>query len=174
MATPTEPTPPSKEELMARLQDLHGRAVELRDRANAQAKAQQGGLKWGRILFLFGAPLAAGIGVGKATGSTLYGALAGIAVMVVVIIVLSKLSPTPASLKPGTRAWEAKMTAGLLENIIAQRRSEQAAAAGNQRDKLGREIAFLEEQLAENNRVWAAEDASPGKGYVGFKPYEGK
>ena len=33
--------------------------------------------------------------------------------------------------------------------------------------------AILKQQLAENQAVWAAQDPSPGKGYVGFTPYNG-
>lgn len=155
---------------MARLQDLHGRAVELRDRANAQANASSG-LKWGRIALLFGLPIAAGVLTTKAIDSILLGIVAGLAIFIAIIVVLSRNAP--ASTRPGTRAWEAKLTAELLERVIAQRTQEKLELNDpRKRDRAERELAFLTKQFDDNVAVWRAEDPSPGKGYVGFEPYQ--
>ena len=169
---PSSKEPPSKEELMARLQDLHARAVDLRDRAEAQARAQRPGPKWGLIALLFGLPIAAGVLATMALDSILLGVLAGVVVFVALVVMLSRNAP--ASTRPGTRAWEARLTAELLDRVIAQRTEEQAATQNEQkRARFDREIAFLEEQRAENHAIWASEDPAPGKGYVGFTPYSG-
>jgi len=175
MSTPDTP-PPSKEELIARLQDLKGKAEALQARAEQQARAQraQSGPKWGRILALFGGPIVVGVLAGKALGSIGLGIGAGIASFIVIIVLVAKLTPRIPSLTPGTAAWEAKMNAGLLENVIAQRTGERDRETdANKRSKKDRELAFLKEQLDQARATWAAEDPSPGRGYVGFKPYDG-
>src|SRR5262245_22960464 len=150
----TEQPPPTKEELMARLQDLHAKAVDLRDRANAQTR--KSGPRWGMIALVFGLPVAAGVLVSMALQSILFGVLAGVALLVVLVMVLSKNAP--ASTKPGTRAWEAKLTAELLDRVIVQRTAEQMQTQHtNKRARFDREIAFLKQQLDENQAVWAAE-----------------
>jgi hypothetical protein len=170
---PTEP--PSKEELMARLQDLQVKATALRDRANAQAKAQRTGPKWGVIAIVFGVPLVATIAAYKALDSVLLGIVVGFVAFIAVVAVMLKITPKTPSLTPGTAAWEAKMNAGLLETVIAQRVSERDRETDDgKRAKKDRELAFLKEQLAQAHATWASEDASPGRGYVGFKPYDGE
>ena len=155
---------------MARLQDLHTRAVDASERAKALSRGS--GPRWGMIVLVFGLPIAAGIGVAMVLHSILFGVLASVAAVVVLVVLLSRNGP--ASTKPGTRAWEAKLTAELLDRVIVQRTAEQMQTNDtNKRARLDREIAFLKEQLAENHAVWAAQDPSPGKGYVGFTPYSG-
>jgi len=155
---------------MARLQDLHAKAVDLRDRANAQARGS--GPKWGMIALVFGLPIVAGVLANLVLHSILLSILIAVAVLVVLVMVLSKNAP--ASTRPGTRAWEAKLTAELLDRVIVQRTAEQMEMQhAPKRERLDREIAFLKQQLAENQAVWASQDPSPGKGYVGFTPYDG-
>ena len=80
----------------------------------------------------------------------------------------------PAGMRPGTRAWEAKMNVDLLERVIAQRHVEkQQTQDADKRARLDREIAHLTTQLADNTVIWQSGDASPGKGYVGFDAYNG-
>jgi hypothetical protein len=169
----TEPQkePPTKEELMARLQDLHGRAVELRDRANAQARAQSG-VKWGRVLLIFGLPIGAAVGVYLGTHSILFTVLGFLAGFIAIVMIASRNAP--AGTRPGTRAWEAKMNVDLLERVIAQRHVEkQQTQDPAKRARFDREIAHLTTQLADNTVIWQSGDASPGKGYVGFDAYNG-
>lgn len=68
----------------------------------------------------------------------------------------------------GTRAWEADQTAQLIERAIADRRRELASATGERRARLEVELAALEPQLAEQRRIAASGDASPGRGRIGF------
>jgi hypothetical protein len=74
-----------------------------------------------------------------------------------------------AGLRVGTRAWEASMTLDPLTKCIASRRQELAQATDPARkDRLTRELAFLEKQVPELNAIVAANDGSPGRGYIGF------
>jgi hypothetical protein len=156
---------------MARLQDLHGRAVELRDRANAQAQARSGP-RWGMIALLLGMPIAAGVLTNMALDSIVLAIVAAIAVLVLIVVVISKNAP--ASTRPGTRAWEAKLTAELLGRVIEQRSQEKTQLQDpRKRDRAERELEFLTKQLGENVAIWHSEDPAPGKGYVGFDPYQG-
>jgi hypothetical protein len=135
---------------------------------------KKNGPKWGLIAIILGAPIAAGIGGAKVLDSTGLGVVVGIVAFVVIVAVLIKTSPKVPSMTPRTAAWEAKMNAGLLEKVIAQRLAERDrepdAAKRGRRD---REVEFLKEQLEQAIATWAAEDPSPGRGYVGFKPYDG-
>jgi putative ABC transport system permease protein len=98
----------------------------------------------------------------------LLGILISVGVLIAIVAFLAKTAPSVASHKPGTRAWEAKLTAELLDRVIAQRKVEQASIGdARKRERMDREIKFLQVQLIDNMAVWAAEDASPGKGYVG-------
>ena len=160
--------PATREELIARLENLDARAKAL------QAQMQPSGIRWGRVFLLFGLPIGAGIATGYGTHSILLGIGAGIVAFIVAIAIAAKLSPTPAHMKPGTRAWEARMTADLLDRTIAQRsQQKQQAADAGQREHLDREIEFLAKQRADNTAIWQSGDASPGKGYIGFEPYNG-
>lgn len=71
--------------------------------------------------------------------------------------------------KPGTRAWEAQLTMDPLVKTIASRKAEAAGEASDRKkDRLAREIAFLERQIPELQAIIDAKDASPGRGYIGF------
>ena len=86
-------------------------------------------------------------------------------------------SPSPAKpsnpglyeFPPGTRACEAAMVMPALEGAIRSRRDQLAGADELRRFKLEEQIAFLEAQLETNRATMAANDLSPGKGYVGFE-----
>ena len=162
--------PPTEEQLLARLENLHGQAVELRDRAAARGAGR--GLRWGVIFFLIGLPIGVGVAITFAANSILWGVLAGVATFVLVVAILMRNSP--ASLQPGTRAWEAKLTAELLDRVISSRLAEREATHDPEgRARLEREIAFLRGQRGQHALVWASEDPSPGKGEISYKPYDG-
>ena len=160
--------PATREELIARLENLDARAKAV------QAQLQPSGIKWGRVLFLLGVPIGAGIAIGYATHSILFGIVGGVGAVIAVGVLASKLWPTPAHMKMGTRAWEAKLTADLLVRTIEQRRQQkQLAADPAKREYLEREISFLCKQVDTNTAIYLSGDASPGKGHVGFDPYDG-
>lgn len=163
----TQTTPPTREELIARVQDLDARAKNLQ----ARLQPKPAGVRWGRLLLLFGVPIAAGFIGHSVTHSVLLAILAAIVVFVVVIAIAAKMTPLPAHMKPGTRAWEAKLTTDVLIRTIEQRTFAKQAADGAKRERLEREIAFLSKQVDENTAIWMSGDVSPGKGYVGFTPY---
>lgn len=166
----TDSTPPTREELIAKYKDLQGQAEALQ--AKLATQARQGGVKWGRTLLMFGMPVAAGVVIGLVTHSVLFGILGGIGAFVVMIVVAIKMTPPGPGI--GSRAWEAKLTAELLVRVIDQRTTEKLQThAELKRDRLEREIAFLNKQLVENTRIAQSGDPSPGKGYVGFEPYNG-
>lgn len=161
--------PPTREELIAKYKDLQARAEALQAKMAKQARE---GVKWGRVLLMFGLPIAAGIGIGMATHSVLFGILGGIGGFVGIVAIMMKM--TPAGPGVGSRAWEAKLTAELLVRVIDQRTSEKLQAPNDEkRGRLEREIAFLNQQLVENTMIAQSGDPSPGKGYVGFEPYNG-
>lgn len=130
-------------------------------------------MRWGRLLLMFGLPIAAAVVGHMVTHSLLVAILAAIGVFIAVVAIAVKMTPTPAHMKPGTRAWEAKLTADLLIRTIEQRMAEQRAADGAKRERLEREIAFLSKQVDENTATWMSGDMAPGKGYIGFTPYNG-
>ena len=135
---------------------------------------ESSGVRFDRILLMFGLPIAAGVATGYLTHSILFGILAGVGAFIVVLAVALKLTPTPAHMKPGTRAWEAKLTADLLIRTIDQRLAQKRQTTDASKvAQLDREIAFLSAQVDENTAIWQANDPSPGKGYVGFTPYNG-
>src|SRR5262249_30991743 len=117
-------------------------------------------------------PMIVGVAMTYVTHSLLFGILSGLGAFVLMIAVALKM--TGPGIRVGSRAWEAQMNVDLLDRVIAQRtaeqRQEQDAA---KRDRLGREIAFLSQQLDENARIWQSGDPAPGKGYVGFEAYKG-
>ena len=70
---------------------------------------------------------------------------------------------------PGTRGWEAQLTLDPLQKTIASRKAElRMVTEEKRRDRLKREIAFLEAQVPQLEALVAAKDASPGKGFIGF------
>jgi hypothetical protein len=76
----------------------------------------------------------------------------------------------PSQFPPGTRAFEAELTLKPLQATIAQRREELAATTDEaRRAKLERQIAFLSAQVVALEKIVAARDLSPGKGYIGFE-----
>lgn len=158
-----------REELLAHYADLKVRAEALRERVEAQQ--QGGGVKISRVLLLFGLPIAGGVGAYVVTASILWAVLATIGLFVGIVAVALRV--TPSAPGPGTRAWEAGMTARLLNDVIAARRGEQTSADPKRRAYLDREIEFLGRQRRECLAIAASGDTSPGQGYVGFKPYEG-
>ena len=93
--------------------------------------------------------------------------LAGFVVVVGLVVVLGGGGP---AFKPGTRAWEAQLTMDPLVKTIASRKQELATETDDRKkDRLQREITFLEMQIPELQTIIDARDASPGKGYIGFE-----
>ncbi|MDC3960741.1 hypothetical protein KEG38_43210 [Polyangium jinanense] len=173
MNDPPAQQPPTREELLERLEDLKRRTEELRDRADAVTRPSPAVVAL-RVFLLFGLPILVAIGVYVLTSSILFAILALVAALITAIAIALRLSPAPAAMTPGTRAFEAHHTAMLLGNVIAARREEQRTTSDpERRARLEREIAFLSEQLDENRAIVAANDGSPGKGHIGFKPYAG-
>ena len=102
--------------------------------------------------------------------------LVGLVVVVVIALVVVRAlgSSGPPGLgagqRVGTRGWEAALTLDPLGKTIAARKQELASETDEQRrDRLTREIAFLEQQIPQLQALVAARDASPGLGYMGFK-----
>jgi len=97
----------------------------------------------------------------------------GIASVVFVLLVAGVVwlrVTTPSRFPLGTRAFEAEMTLEPLKAAIAHREQERAATADEKRSaKLLREIAYLERQVVDLQRIVDARDLSPGKGYIGFQ-----
>jgi hypothetical protein len=168
VSTDEQPVP-SREELMARLEAVKQKAEDLQAKLDPKPNPLMVAL---RVFLLLGVPALVGVFVFVGTGSILYGALALVGAFVVVVAIALKVSPGLPG--PGTRAWEAQMNAKLLGDVIAARRADQATAPdAATRDRLGREIAFLTQQLDDAHVIAASGDRSPGRGYVGFTPYSG-
>lgn len=166
MSEPERPAP-TKEELIARLEDL-------KTRAEAAQKALTPGVQWGRVFVMLGIPVLAAIATFVLSRSVLYAVLAFLGLLIVFIVIAAKLAPAGRGPRAGSRAWEAQMTADLLERVIADRRAEQRTTQDDaRRDYLGREIAFLTAQLDENLAIWHSGDPSPGRGAIGYTAYDG-
>jgi hypothetical protein len=98
----------------------------------------------------------------------------GVVVLVVIVgfLLLLKGGGGGRALKPGSRAWEASLTVGPLLGTIEARKLEMAGERNQRKQiRLTKEIAFLEKQVPELQAIIAANDGSPGRGYVGFEPY---
>ncbi|MCK6552360.1 hypothetical protein L6R52_41405, partial [Myxococcota bacterium] len=71
------------------------------------------------------------------------------------------------TVRPSTRAFEAKLELEKLPRLIEARQRELAGALDPARAaKVSREIASLQRQLAQHERAFAALDAGPGRGFV--------
>lgn len=130
-------------------------------------------MNYSRVALTLGLPVAVGVGAGMTLHSILYGALIGLAAMVVILMIVNRLRPAPAWTKPGTRAWEAKLTIDVLVKTVDQRLAELETAQVDQVPKKRREIEFLAKQVDTLRAIIDSNDASPGRGYVGFDPYQG-
>ncbi|CAN5460625.1 hypothetical protein BH11MYX1_BH11MYX1_44770 [soil metagenome] len=130
-------------------------------------------MNYPRLALTVGLPAAVGVGVARSWDSVGYGILIGLATMVVIITIVAKLRPSPAWTKPGTRAWEAKLTMDVLVKTIAHRVEETKTVPVAQLPKKIREIEFLTGQVDTLASIVERNDASPGRGYVGFEPYAG-
>lgn len=97
------------------------------------------------------------------------GAVVGMVVMGIIAAMRGGGGPGGGALRPGTRAWEASMTLDPLVKTIAGRRQELAVETDpKKKDRLARELAFLEQQIPVLEGIVAANDGSPGRGYIGF------
>lgn len=114
-----------------------------------------------------------GVVAARSLSSVGYGVLIGLAMMIVIIAIVAKLRPSPAWRKPGTRAWEAKLTMDVLVKTIAQRVEASKTVPTEQLPKKVREIEFLTKQVDDLANIIEQDDASPGRGHVGFAPYTG-
>jgi hypothetical protein len=104
------------------------------------------------------------------TGLIVGAVVGGIVALISVLMRSGGGSGAPgAGLRPGTRAWEASMTLDVLAKAIDDRRAElHVEADPAKKDRLGRELAFLEKQVPELQALVAANDGTPGRGYIGF------
>ena len=130
-------------------------------------------MNYPRLALTVGLPAAVGVVAARALGSTCYGIAIGVGLMVVIVAIVAKLRPAPASSKPGTRAWEAKLTLDVLVRTIAERVLATRTAPAEQLPKKIREITFLTAQVDELASIVEHNDASPGRGYIGFDAYQG-
>ncbi len=126
-----------------------------------------------RLALTVGLPIAVGVAAAATLHSGLYGILIGIAAMTVILTIVAKLRPAPAWTKPGTRAWEAKLTVDVLVKTIAQRVEATRTVPADQLPRKLREIEFLSKQVDTLTASVDRNDGSPGRGYVGFDPYQG-
>ncbi|MEP7124611.1 MAG: hypothetical protein ABJE95_27025 [Byssovorax sp.] len=93
----------------------------------------------------------------------------GIAVLLALVVAVVVLGGSGPAFKPGTRAFEAYLTLDPLVKTIASRKQELASETHEgKKDRLTREIAFLERQIPELQAIVDAKDSSPGRGYIGF------
>lgn len=125
----------------------------------------------GKMAVVFGTPVAIGIAIGLAASSVLLAIVGTVASFIGIAAIVLKLSPVHAAYDVGTRAWEARMTNELLKTVIERRLEAKAVADEAMCARLERELLFLVKQFKDNDAIIAANDASPGRGYVGFKAY---
>lgn len=129
-----------------------------------------------QVIFLLAPPFVAFTAADEVFRAPLPVRLAAGAVGLLVGLGLARLigpKPRPLGPPPGTRAFEAFHTAAILERVIHDRRVELARTRDAARKAhLEREVPFLEAQLREQRAIAAANDLSPGRGYVGFEPYQ--
>jgi hypothetical protein len=130
-------------------------------------------MNYPRLALTVGLPAAVGVVAARALNSVGFGISIGLATMVVIIAIVAKLRPSPAWSKPGTRAWEAKLTMAVLVETIAQRVEATKTVPIEQLPKKVREIEFLTQQVDTLANIIERNDASPGRGHVGFAPYTG-
>jgi hypothetical protein len=91
------------------------------------------------------------------------------AVIGLVVVFVMRGSRGGGGMGPGTRGWEAQLTLDPLQKTIAARKAElRMVTDEKRRDRLSREIAFLEQQVPQLEALVAAKDTSPGRGYIGF------
>ncbi len=101
----------------------------------------------------------------------LYVVLGLVVLVVIVVLVARSGGGLPSRFPPGSRAFEAELTLGPLTLTIEQRKRDLAAVTDpGRRAKLEKQIAFLEAQVVENQKIMANNDLSPGRGYIGFTP----
>jgi hypothetical protein len=130
-------------------------------------------MNYPRLALTVGLPIAVGVIAALSLHSVLYGFASGIAAMIAILAIVATLRPSPAWTKLGTRAWEAKLTIDVLVTTIAQRVEATKTAPAEQLPKKLREIEFLMKQVDSLTAIVDRNDASPGRGYVGFDPYQG-
>ncbi|MDP1823862.1 MAG: hypothetical protein Q8L48_11480 [Archangium sp.] len=91
------------------------------------------------------------------------------AVIGLIVVFVMRGSRGGRGMGPGTRGWEAQLTLDPLRQTIAARKAElRMVTDEKRRDRLSREIAFLEQQVPALEALVAAKDTSPGRGYIGF------
>ena len=169
---PTRTDPPTREELMARAQDLLVRAKELQAKYEERQKPK-GPPVFVRVLLVFVPPIALAIGAYFVVGRWWAPVLGFVVGFIINFKILERVLPGPKRVGVGSRAWEAQMNLKLLGDLSAARRGELSRADESGRGRIEREIAFLEAQIPEEQAFLVANDGSPGRGYVGVKSYEG-
>lgn len=157
------------QELIARYAALQQRAAALRARMGPERPPAH--VIAARVLFMFGVPILAAVGIYVGTDAVLWSIAGLVGTLVLTVAVSLKFFAPDAGPGPGTRAWEAKMTANLLRDVISDREWELAGSTGETREHLTNEIAHLRRQLRDAESIAASGDTSPGTGTIGFEPY---
>ena len=99
----------------------------------------------------------------------IWGLIGAVIGMVIVFFMRAGKGGGAGAMGPGTRGWEAQLTLDPLTKTIASRQAELRMVTDEERrDRLKREIAFLEQQVPQLEALVAAKDSSPGKGSIGF------
>ncbi len=161
-----------RQELIRRAEELQKQAQELKERLDAHIGSQRPSSLAiaGRVVALFGIPLAGGVAVWWLLDSIVFGILAPVALFIPTFLVLERIVGTGNAGPPiGSRGWEAQQNVRLLGDVLDARRRE--LSTSDDPDRLRREITFLEQQRVDE--LGKVADRSPGRGYVGFEAYDG-
>ncbi len=98
----------------------------------------------------------------------------GLAIIVVVALVFGMRSATRGAgaalpFRPGSRAFEAALSLASLETAIEERKqSHEREPDPKRKDRLARELVYLEMQVPRLQGIVDSGDGSAGHGFVGF------
>jgi NADPH:quinone reductase-like Zn-dependent oxidoreductase len=158
-----------RQQLLAKYEELLGRTHKLQ----GDLKAHAPGRRWDLIAAVLGASVLGAWLFHMWQGGVLWTIIGAVMGFAVTFLVLAMLTPLHGSQVPGTRSWEASLTLDPLMSCQINRRIERARTTDqNLAALLDREIDFLEKQKQELIIIATSGDRSPGKGYIGFTPYQ--